>query len=180
MINLNVRSVKRDGSSVRANYSVTVNRSLCEHCTQQRTCKALKSIDRAQSKYKIGAQIKECKSYIYPILFVDPKGTEGVFNTIRLGEAWLKRLEIGDTVGLIDKEGNVFGYAEVTDIFSRTREFAIRENAYQNHLYVNSGMTQAEAGRDLEKKLPNLYGNLIVKSNSMATVIYLKNCDIVN
>lgn len=175
MIDLNVRAVKRRKDSDRTTYTISVGRSLCVHCARQSACPTLKSLKRLNSKAPIIAKIDECADYAYPILFADTKGTQGEFNTMRLGTAWVDRVGEGDIVGLINKEGKVFGYAEVVDAFAGEKEWVIRDYAYENHLYVDSGMTHQEAGVDLLKRLPNIYGNMIVNNNKMMTAIYLKN-----
>jgi len=174
MIDTNVRAVKPSESG----WSLSVDRDLCGHCGKQSTCESLGSLNSWREQHGQTIRLKECGGYSYPILFVDPTGTDGEFNTIRLGEAWAGRLSPGVEVTLIDKPGNVLGTAVVERVHTGDKEEVIREHAYQNHLYVESGMGQEEAGADLLRRLPSIYGNLIMKSNTRATVIYLKNKDL--
>ena len=171
MIDLNVRSIKLTDT-----YKITVDRPLCNHCGAKENCKSYAVIQIFNTRYSASADIKKCGEYIFPILFVDAKGTSGKFNTIRLGEAWSRRLNIGNKVALVNKLGKAFGFAVVKSIVTGEKDEIMREHAYLNHLYLDDDKDKEEAGEHLVKRLPNIYGNLIAKSNTRATVIYLENC----
>jgi len=172
MINTNVRAIKIHDNGL---YKISVDRSLCTHCGRQQSCEAFKANNRMNKKYSVVSLVKECAEYTYPIVFQDEQGTEGKFNTIRLGEAWSKRLKAGDRVALVNKTGETFGFATVIVLQNGDKNEILQNHAYKNHLYLNKKMSKEEAGKHLIKRLPSIYGNLIASNNDKATVIYLES-----
>lgn len=165
---LNYRSVKRVN-----NVYQCLKSSLCDDCGVQAECPTLKSKSRLERKSGASMMITHCPSFVYCLMFQNRKGTHlESFNTIRLGKSWSERLKEGDKVALVDKTG-VYGFAEVLTVGLDTVEKIVMNHAYLNHLYIEQNLSQEEAGKDLLKKMPSIYGNLIFKNNTHATVIYL-------
>lgn len=175
MIDLNVRSIKK----VEGNYQLTVNRSLCGHCGNQEDCQTLEKITSIEDAQSVTTQVRSCPDYLFPLMFQNAAGTASSFNTIRLGSTWGSRVERGDVIALISKKSGVFGFATVKSVKVGEKDDIILKHAYKNHLYMGSGMKKKDAGEHLLSKMPSIYGNLIVKNNSTATVIYLENCSII-
>jgi hypothetical protein len=74
----------------------------------------------------------------YVIDFVPPlEGMGGEFNTIRLGQAWAKRIKEGDKVFLMDnKERRIFGVAVVTGLHLGTLEEICKQHGIFNHTAI--------------------------------------------
>lgn len=174
-INTNYRSVQvlMGNSGERRFWSA--RSQLCDGCAHSGICPTLKSKKRLEKKSGASLWISECFHFSFCLVFQDVKGTDAPeFNTIRLGKAWGQRVRQGDVMGMINKAGEVYGLAEVQDIDWAEKALIVQRNAWRNHLYVNSGMTQEQAGTDLLRRMPSIYGNLIYKNNDSATVIWLK------
>lgn len=110
----------------------------------------------------------------YVIDFIPPlEGLSGDFNTIRIGLAWAKRLNVGDKVFILNnKERFVIGEALVTAIHTGTLEELCHLHSAKNH-------TQLEkVGEDTAKNLLNvvqkIYGPHIATPTKKATVIALR------
>jgi len=148
---------------------------LCDGCGKADTCATLKSKKRLEKKSGATLSVSECAAFMYCLVFQDPKGTGAPrFNTIRLGKAWSARVRPGDHVALVNKAGQVYGIVEVEDTETWDKESIVYNNAWMNHLYIGTGMDLEQAGLDLLRRMPGIYGNLIYKNNKEATVIRLR------
>jgi hypothetical protein len=103
-------------------------------------------------------------------------GLEGDFNTVRIGLAWMKRLNVGDEVYLSDnKERKVIGKAVVTDIQKGKLQEICNTHAESNHTQLNQpDMDQEDKSRNLLAIVQKFYGPQIATPTKMATVIYLR------
>lgn len=103
-------------------------------------------------------------------------GLENEFNTVRLGIAWSKRLNIGDEVYLSDnKERKVIGKAVVTDIQKGKLQEICEIHAANNH--INKEFQESadySASLKLMNVIQKFYGPHVALPTKMATVIYLR------
>lgn len=142
---------------------------LCSYCAYL-DCKIKNQLAKINNNIKLS--LIDCKLYQFPLVFRDASGTEDYFNTFRVGRAWSKRLTDGLLVGLVDKEGSLFGRAKVEDVLLLPKSQALQEHAYKNHLMLNC--LEKEAPEKLCKILRNSYGNLVYSRSEELSVIYLK------
>lgn len=103
-------------------------------------------------------------------------GLENEFNTVRLGIAWSKRLNIGDEVYLSDnKERKVIGKAVVTDIQKGKLQEICETHAENNHINISCLELEGfNASLRLMNVIQKFYGPHIALPTKMATVIYLR------
>ena len=174
MIDTNVRNVKKleSGMFSALTKPQKLITNLCDRCSANPACKIKSKPKRIK---EITAIIAECSSYQWPIAFRDALGTDDHFNTMRMGKAWYNRISVGDSVGLIDKEGKVFGNANVERKDLMKKEEAMWSHGYRNHLMI--GRTQEEAANLMPKILRNSYGNIVYTNNHEVSIIYLQRID---
>lgn len=100
-------------------------------------------------------------------------GMHGIFNTFRLGAAWIKRVEPGDNVLLANKARSlVIGRAVVSEVDSGTlKEMAIK-HGYQNH--SQEGYAPEEAAQRITQSMIKRYGPHKCSEESKVTVLYLE------
>lgn len=104
------------------------------------------------------------------------RGIEGRFNTFRLGGAWAKRIEAGETVLLIDaKEHQVIAKATVEGVVKGKLEDLAREHAAGNH--NQQGLEPEGAPERLIAAMMKRYGPHRAGHNSTVTVIFLRMND---
>lgn len=127
---------------------------LCSTCGHNQTC--LVKNEQAQV----------CTGYQPVLAFKSMAGTEGEFNTFRLGGAWSKRVTVGQRLGLVDSSYERVGEAIVRAVHCGPRVSMIEEHAAKNHL-----MLAAKPDNPVEamtRKLRNLYGpNFLTKAELM-------------
>lgn len=170
MIETDVRNVKKGNLGLTALKKPEANvESLCVRCSINQDCKINKKA-RLLAKEKAVIKIVECKDYVWPIVFRDTTGTDAKFNTFRMGKAWSERLKIGDRVGLIDKENQLYGIAIVENVHLFAKEKALVEHGSKNHLMLEED--EANAPKVLAKVLRNSYGGLVYGNNDLISVIY--------
>ena len=174
LINTDTSPIRRreDGSFTVQPKSLEEKPTLCDRCVRNHICPIID-----HSRYHEAdstSAITHCKLFIAPFKFQSQQGLkEPVFNTLRLGEAWKKRLRAGDLIGLISADDNeIITYARVTRVFSGDKQKMIQTHAGRNHLTLK--MTKKEAIEYLTIQLPRIFGNLIWKNNEKMTVIYME------
>lgn len=142
---------------------------LCERCGNYNHC------DDSSANDVLGIElvVSRCERFSPILLFVNPAGTEEEFTTIRLGEAWSKRVLPGSVVTLTDK-ATVYGKAEVTHVRTGSKENMIIESIWTNHLMLEFQGTVEERIERMTKIVRNSYGNLIWKNNRKATILHLR------
>ena len=100
-------------------------------------------------------------------------GMDGVFNTFRLGAAWVKRVEGGEVILLVNKARSlVIGRAKVVDIEVGTLTDMAQKHAYRNHNHRE--YEQTVAAERLIQSMIKRYGPHKCNENSKVTVMYLE------
>lgn len=149
--------------------------SLCDHCARP-NCPYRTSGDRQIIVY---APVLDCKDYMAPLLFQKPDNLRDGVNTLRLGAAWARRLEKGDSIGLVSSvDHTLIGTAMVGCIESGTKSLILRNHASKNHLLVEKRLSGMKAQKAMEKILRNAYGNMPYDKAAMLTVVYLDNVNL--
>lgn len=166
----NVRVVKKTktGGYTTLTKAQSGIKELCEFCSFE-SCKIRKQLKRVGGRISI--TLTECMDYQFPLVFRDISGTDGLFNTFRLGSAWSKRLVTGNKVGLVDGDLKVFGTASVTSVMLLDRKEALSRHSYRNHLMLDKN--RFKASELLSKVLRNNYGKLVYNNCEVISVIYL-------
>lgn len=148
--------------------------NLCERCGRLPTCSdaPLKQLRRKEGK------VMECSLFEPVIPFRPPLiGFQSTFNTFRMGEAWMKRVQPGTVIALYDgQEHRVFGHARVLFAVSGNKEEMCAAHGAANHLLI--GQPEDSAIRDkMLLILRRIYGKLIYEANDKCTVIYMERLD---
>jgi hypothetical protein len=174
MIDTNVRSVKRTDSGATILTKATEKlSSLCNHCGIQRACDHYARIHAIQRVAKITAPVTRCALYQYPIHFTSALGldTPG-FNTTRLGEAWSKRIRVGDSIALLNHDKQLIDSARVSQVaVTPLTVEGLLLYAKFNHMLINQAMSDEDAAARLLKILRNNYGKLVFERSATVTVI---------
>lgn len=174
MVDTNVRSVKRTETGATILTKSTAGlKSLCNHCAMVNHCEHSAVIKSAERAGKLTAPVTTCSEYHYPIHFMDTRGIDAYgFNTVRIGEAWSKRLQAGDTVGLLNHDKQLVTTAQVKVVEVVTLDTnGLLPYAGSNHLLVHEPIDVDQAVDKLLKILRNSYGKLVFERNKTATVI---------
>lgn len=174
MIDTNVRSVKRSevGATVLTKATARLN-PLCHYCAVQARCEYRAQIRSAERAGKLSAPVTTCAEYHYPIHFRDTTGIDHPgFNTVRLGEAWSKRLAPGDWVGLLNSDKQILHTAQVKQVQVVSLDTnGLLPYASANHLLIGQPLDADQASDKLLKILRNSYGKLVFENNRTCTVI---------
>lgn len=149
-------------------------RTLCDYCATA-CCDVRAMLDETAARGTI-TLTSSCISYQPPLLFQNQHGLFDGSNTLRLGSAWYKRVKKGDWIGLVDaRSKEVFGEAKIGRVVCGTRDEIIAKHSRKNHLYFQDDIGKMEAAIKMRKLLPAIYGNLIFKNATTATVIYFSD-----
>ena len=109
--------------------------------------------------------------FVPPIL-----GTEGEFNTFRLGGFYTKHLSPGDRVYLLnEKEKLVFGLAEVLKLESGQLWELCQAHAHTNHTEL--GRACADSPQRLFALLQKFYGPHIALPAKKAVVLFMRRLE---
>lgn len=135
---------------------------LCDSCGNYNVCRT--------------PTLTECSKFKPLIGFAPPFGTmTGEFNTIRLGKAWLKRIEPGSTVTLYDnRKKEIIGDAEVVAIDAGTKKRICYQHGHKNHQLIGKKITKKQAGKDIERILINANGRMYYEHAKALTSIVLR------
>lgn len=165
MIRTDVRYIRptEDSYTCKNKSGSKESRHMCLHCSSNASCNVANTL-------KSGDQIKMCSHYQYPIAFRSLKGTEGLFNTMRMGKAWSGRLLGGETIGLLNKDGELEARAKVRTVLLLPRKEALDLHARFNHMMINED--PIDASQRLAKVLRNVYGKIVWERETHITVIY--------
>lgn len=109
--------------------------------------------------------------------FIPPvEGVEAEFNTFRLGSSFIKRLQAGDEVFLMDEKNKVvFGKAQVLRMESGQLGELCLLHAAKNHRELHH---DAEGAPErLFRYLQRVYGPHIAVHSKKACVIYLRRIE---
>lgn len=154
MINPNLRFLKH------ANGTYTMKRGLCESCGHFASCK-IANLDTMA-----------CTDYQPVIAFKNLAGTEGRFNTFRLGSAWSYRVVEGQTIGILNGRCEKVGEAIIEAIHCGEKLDMLKAHAHMNHLMLAKPHEDPVA--DLSRRIRNLYGTNFYSKAQLFTVICLK------
>ena len=154
MINPNLRHLKRESGVYR------MRRGLCESCGLSASCK-IASLEAVA-----------CTAYQPVLAFKSLGGTEGQFNTFRLGSAWAARVQVGQLVGLLDGKCEKVGEAVIEAVHCGGKAEMLRDHAYMNHLMLAN--PHIDPVGDLARRIRNLYGTNFMNRAEKFTVIYLR------
>lgn len=119
--------------------------------------------------------VEACREFLPIISFSVLTGLhEPIFNTVRLGLAWPKRLDVGDRVRIFDAKNNEFLRV------MRVKEFAtgslgeiVTKHAHRNHALIASDAPDKPA--KLMRVLRGAYGSTYTHTGRSATAIYLED-----
>jgi hypothetical protein len=175
MIDTNLRSVKRVDGFYTTETMAQAGKTdhLCNHCGYQAKCKQRKALERLNAKHAWALGLRNCRDFVPPLVFRDPKGTEGKFNTFRIGSTWVDRVGFGSVVALIDKGGNIYGHAAVDEVFCGDLDAMLDTHAHKNHMVLD----ETDAGVAREKLLgvlKNAFGSNWLFDGRPMSVIYLE------
>ena len=108
------------------------------------------------------------------IEFTPPMGGfEGVFNTVRVGMTWSRRLTNGMKVALMDKKNSlIFGYATVELVECGALGDIVQRYAHENH--NQKGLDPEGAPERLTQSMTKRYGPHIITPTKKVSVIYLR------
>lgn len=154
MINPNLRFLRFNENTYR------MKNGLCNSCGHATTC-AVRS-EKAQ----------QCSDYQPVLAFKSLAGTEGEFNTFRLGGAWYNRVRVGQQLGLLNHLCEKVGDALVTGVHCGSKDDMITSFAAGNHLMIAAKPDDPVA--ELTRKIRNLYGPNFMARAELMTVIELR------
>jgi len=154
MINPNLRYLKH------SNGTYSMKRGLCESCGISKSC-PISSLDT-----------HACTDYQPVIPFKSLAGTEGLFNTFRLGGAWNFRVTPGQRIGLLDGKCNKIGEAVVESVVCGDKSEMLDQHAHMNHLILAKTVDDPVA--ELSRLVRNMYGTNFLARAKLFTVIYLQ------
>lgn len=154
MIGTNLRTLKVEDQSY------VMKNGLCANCGRGYECEV-----RDESYQK-------CQVFQPTLLFKSLAGMELSFNTIRLGDSWSKRVQVGQTVALVNEHGERIAQAVVEAVRLGPRDEMILEHSFQNHLILAKNIKTPVAS--MRRILRNLYGPNFLARAEKITVIYLR------
>lgn len=154
MIDTDTRQLRRGDEG---HYFAGNGKRICDHCGHNDVC---------------AHRPMACSLFMPAFPFVGQVGMDRLFNTTRIGSAWLTRLSQGQTVALYDtKAKTVFGHATVLGLFNGQIDAILKVHAQANHLMLE---TPAEdAPEILHDWLKRNYGPRIITPTTRLTAIYL-------
>lgn len=155
MINTDTRQLRKNSEGY---YTSGAGRIPCDHCGHSGSCPA--------------KPVKACTEFMPAIPFTDDTGLGHISNTVRVGQAWVGRLRIGQIVALYNtKTKEIFGHARVIYTVSGHIVPMLEEHAHANHIMLET--PRDEAGAKLLRWLRGNYGPHIVNTRTKITAIYL-------
>lgn len=116
--------------------------------------------------------VQQCTDYQPVISFKSLKGTEGEFNTFRLGGAWFTRVKPGQLIGILNDKCEKVGDALVKAVHCGDKQRMLNDHASMNHLILSRETD--EPAVELRRLIRNLYGTNFLAKAELMTVIYLK------
>lgn len=145
------------------------NDHLCQICGIKSNCPVLLSLNLPQIHTEV--MVRNCARFVPTLSFKSPYIGLGfdLFNTLRVGTAWVNRLESGNIIALIDADnGAVIRYGKVHKVVYGNIEKMLKIHAKFNHLAMG-GKNIAE----VEKFIRKAYGNFLIKE-AILTAIYIE------
>lgn len=153
MINPNLRYLRvKEGAYCMSN--------LCESCGNNQSCSIRSEANLICTDYQ-------------PVLpFKTLAGTESLFNTFRLGAAWSKRVQPGQSIALINPKLEKVGEARVIEVHCGDKLHMLEVHAARNHLML--AKPHQDPAVELARLLRNLYGGGFFAKAGFLTVIDLE------
>ena len=156
MIDTDTRQLRRDG--VTGEYFTGAGKIPCDHCGHQFIC---------QAKPRIS-----CAEFLPAIPFTDEAGMQKLFNTIRVGMAWTRRLYSGQVISLYSPKSKIiFGHGRVLHTAAGPIDDMLAQHAHANHLMLPE--SSEEAPSILHGWLKQNYGPRIINETTRITAIYI-------
>jgi hypothetical protein len=124
---------------------------------------------------KVQMTVEACKEFLPIISFSVTSGLEEpIFNTVRLGKAWPKRLNEGDRVRMMNsKEGQFLRIMRVQKMETGLLGDILASHAHRNHALIASDAPDKPA--KLLRILRGAYGSTYTHAERTATAIYLED-----
>ncbi|KAA5604358.1 hypothetical protein F1188_15975 [Roseospira marina] len=146
---------------------------LCDFCAINSMCITHARLAEITGELETKAVIAECPGYRPHLAFRDAVGLDARFNTVRLGKAWMNRLQIGRTVTLWNSVRDVF-IGEAIVIGLRTMHWSklTDEIAQQNHTQLDTPVVGAQDR--LFEVLRRGYGPQMMTVDRQVTIIDLE------
>lgn len=143
--------------------------TLCGYCGRN-ACPLLATLAG-----KTLVNVKACREFIPILSFSVLTGLhEPIFNTIRLGLAWPKRLDVGDRVRVMDtKNGAFLRVMRVKEFATGSLGEIVTHHAHRNHALIASDAPDKPA--EMMRVLRGAYGSTYTHTGRSATAIYLED-----
>ena len=111
----------------------------------------------------------------YEMAFLGAEPQMGHFSTIRLGDKWWERLQVGDGIGLVDGKGQPIGEARVTAVMKMPLSQALGHQLSDNHDAV-AQISLDPNGRKLyvREVLKKCYGRDGIGDDELYTVVRME------
>lgn len=154
MINPNLRFLRFNEDTYR------MKNGLCDSCGHAASCTVRNDT------------LQLCSEYQPVLAFKSLAGTEGAFNTFRLGGAWFRRIKLAQHLGLLNHLCEKVGDAEVVGLDCGSKEDMLMRFAAGNHLMIAA--QPADPVAELTRKIRNLYGPNFMARAELMTVIHLR------
>lgn len=164
-----VRRLKTGVYTIESDVNLTKS-ALCNLCGISDACPILKSMNQFQDHADI--QVKTCGRYVPLVGFRAPYVglKSSLFNTLRLGTAWVDRLSEGKTIAVTDaKTGKILRFGKVDRVVSGPFDEMILKHGMMNHMALG-GKTVAEVETVLRKAYHNF-----MKEDPQLTAIYIRD-----
>lgn len=173
---MSIRSLKRraDGFfTIDSKIAADRNAELCDLCAND------KCAYRPENRYTdiLEYRIHSCDMLVPKFAvksdhgLVEPK----YINTLRTGIAWERRLKQGDIISFVNADTSVeICRRQVYKVESGPYTAMLREHAHRNHLFFQSPLLKLDMPNVMDRKLRNLYGNLVIKHAESLTAIYTR------
>lgn len=180
--NMDTKRIKRlEGGafSIQTKADAAKTASICDHCGIYATCRILEHQTK-MSDLGCSSLVTSCRSFQPALGFSVLGGLDlPVWNTIRLGAAWVKRLDAGMTVTLVDtRSSSIIGEASVLRCERLSLINAVTHHAEANHAIQAKMKAQtldpADASREMRKILRNAYGTTYTRDERDVSVVYLE------
>lgn len=136
--------------------------ALCEACLQYDNCKRRKL-----------EQVKTCSDFTPILVFIDGHNLDTPkVNTLRIGQAWYKRLHVGQMVGVFCRNDQSMSTATISELYwSDDKPLMIATHGNFNHLGINYLNQYSK----IERIIQSNYGRNFYLNAKGMTAIYLEN-----
>ena len=146
-LNIKTNALRRNSDREFTLTSRTNKNALCESCAAFNECPR-------------NSTTLACKEFIPVIRFSVNDGLfhQGRVNTIRTGQAWFKRLEVGGKIALWDGVVGRLLTAVITDLhWEKDKALFLSEHARFNHMVVSGTVYVSEMERLLKSQIGSFF-----------------------